>query len=287
MIDAMTVTEFGWYLRCPFRYWLKYVRRLREVEDKAVELDALQFGNLTHTVLQRFGEDSYFADSTDAERIAGCLEELLADSARADFGPNPLPAIRIQLARLRDRLRAFSRHQARRRLEGWKIHRCEFELPEATYLEIPDQPPMRIKGKIDRIDLNERDGSWMIIDYKTSEAGKTPDKTHKAARSSGRVWDDLQLPLYRHLAAQHGYAGPIQLAYMNLPKKSEQEALHVARWSPADLDDAIGTARDVVRNIRAGRFEMAEDYPARFEDAFANICQTRVFGGGDDLESET
>ena len=52
------------------------------------------------------------------------------------------------------------------------------------------------------------------------------------------------------------------------------------------LDDAIGTARDVVRNIRAGRFEMSEDYPARFEDAFANICQTRVFGGGDDLETD-
>jgi ATP-dependent helicase/nuclease subunit B len=76
------------------------------------------------------------------------------------------------------------------------IRRCEFELPENTFLEIPDQAPMRIKGKIDRIDQNERDGSWMIIDYKTSEAGKTPDKTHKAARSSGRVWDDLQLPLY-------------------------------------------------------------------------------------------
>lgn len=287
VVDAMTVTEFGWYLRCPFRYWLKYIRRLREVEDSAVELDALQFGNLAHTVLQRFGEDRGFADSSDPEYIARVLEDLLADSARADFGSNPLPAIRIQLARLRDRLHAFSRHQARRRLEGWKIQRCEFELPEATYLEIPEQAPMRIKGKIDRIDQNERDGSWMIIDYKTSEAGKTPDKTHKAARSSGRVWDDLQLPLYRHLAAQHGFEGPIQLAYMNLPKKSEQEALHVARWSPADLDDAIGTARDVVRNIRAGRFEMSEDYPARFEDAFANICQTRVFGGNsDELESE-
>jgi len=126
----------------------------------------------------------------------------------------------------------------------------------------------------------------MIIDYKTSEAGKTPDRTHKAARSSGRVWDDLQLPLYHHLAAQHGITGPVQLAYMNLPKKAEQETLHVARWSPADLDDAIGTARDIVRNIRAGRFDMADDYPARFEDAFANICQTRVFGGAEDLETE-
>jgi len=284
--EAMTVTEFGWYLRCPYRYYLKYIRRLRQVEDSAVELDALQFGNLTHDVLQRFGEDPDHARSTDPVRIASYLEELLVETARAGFGAQPLPAIRIQLARLRERLRTFSRYQARRCAEGWVIRRCEFELPEATYLEIPDQEKMRIKGKIDRIDQNERDGSWMIIDYKTSEAGKTPDRTHKAARSSGRVWDDLQLPLYHHLAAQHGITGPVQLAYMNLPKKAEQETLHVARWSAADLDDAIGTARDIVRNIRAGRFEMADDYPARFEDAFANICQTRVFGGAEDLETE-
>ena len=285
-LDAMTVTEFGWYLRCPFRYYLKYVRKLREVDDGAVELDALQFGNLTHEVLQHFGEDREYARSTDPERIASHLEELLVESARKSFGADPLPAIRIQLARLRERLRVFARHQARRSADGWTIHSCEFELPAATFLEIPDQPPMRIKGKIDRIDQNERDGSWMIIDYKTSEAGKTPDRTHKASRASGRVWDDLQLPLYHHLAAQHGFDGRVQLAYMNLPKKPEQETLHVARWSPADLDDAIGTARDIVRNIRAGRFEMADDYPARFEDAFANICQTRVFGGADDLETE-
>jgi ATP-dependent helicase/nuclease subunit B len=110
----MTVTEFGWYLRCPFRYYLKYIRRLREVEDSAVELDALQFGNLTHEVLQGFGEDHDHNRSTDPKHIARYLEELLVDRARADFGANPLPAIRIQLARLRERLRVFARHQARR-----------------------------------------------------------------------------------------------------------------------------------------------------------------------------
>ena len=283
---AMTVTEFGWYLRCPFRYYLKYVRRLRLVDDSAVELDALQFGNLTHEVLQRFGEDASVADSTDPDRITAYLDDLLVDRARATYGARPLPAIRIQLSRLRQRLHVFSRHQARRRADGWKIQRCEFELPEETWLSIPDQEPMRIKGKIDRIDRNERDGSWMIIDYKTSESGNSPDKTHRAARTSARQWNDLQLPLYHHLAAQHGYTGPVQLAYMNLPKKPEQEALVVARWTAADLDDAIGTARDIVRNIRAGRFEMADDFPARYQDDFANICQTRVFGGGDDMESD-
>ncbi len=117
-LEAMTVTEFGWYLRCPYRYYLKYIRRLREVEDAAVELDALRFGNLTHEVLQHFGEDPDYARSTDPVRIAGYLEELLVDRARAGYGSDPLPAIRIQLARLRERLRVFARYQARRSADG-------------------------------------------------------------------------------------------------------------------------------------------------------------------------
>lgn len=149
---------------------------------------------------------------------------------------------------------------------------------------------MRIKGKIDRIDQHERDGSWMIIDYKTSESGKRPEATHQPSKSKvskgARPWDDLQLPLYRHLAAQHGFDGPCKLAYMNLPKKPEEAAIHVARWTPADLDEAIVCAQEIVRDVRAGRFEMTDDYPGHFQDDFANICQTRVFGGDELGEAE-
>lgn len=286
-VASMSVTEFGWYLRCPYRYWLKYVKKLRVVEDGGVELDALQFGNITHEVLQGFGEDASIAVSTDPDQIRDYLDDALDRAAYKLFGRRPLPAIRIQLARLRSRLHAFSRHQARHRAEGWRIDRCEFELPAETFLQVPGQEPMQIKGKIDRIDRNERDGSWMIIDYKTSESGKRPEITHKATgRNAARGWDDLQLPLYHHLAAQHGVDGRVQLAYMNLPKKPEDAAIHVARWSQAELDDGIEVAREIVRKIRGGHFEMTDTYPGHFEDDFANICQTRVFGGGDELEAE-
>ncbi|MBK8261555.1 MAG: PD-(D/E)XK nuclease family protein [Nannocystis sp.] len=286
-IESMSVTEFSWYLRCPYRYWLKYIKKLRAIEDGAVELDALQFGNITHEVLQGFGEDREIASSSDPERIAAYLDDALDRAGVKLFGRRPLPAIRIQLARLRDRLHAFSIHQARHRAGGWLIDRCEFTLPEGTCLKIPGQEDMPIKGQIDRIDRSERDGSWMIIDYKTSESGKIPEKTHRSgARGGERNWDDLQLPLYRHLAAQHGVTGEVRLAYMNLPKKPEDAALHVARWNPAELDDGIEVAREVVRRIRAGRFEMADAYPGHFQDDFANICQTRVFGGADEVEAE-
>ena len=282
----MSVTEFGWYLRCPYRYYLKYIKRLRVVEDAGVELNAIQFGNIAHEVLQGFGEDAEIARSTDAERIALYLDDALDRAATAAFGRKPLPAIRIQLARLRARLHAFSRHQARHRAEGWAIEHCEWELPEDSFLAVPGEEPMRIKGKIDRIDRNEATGAWMIVDYKTSESGKRPEATHQATgarkRDSGRTWDDLQLPLYRHLAQQHGYDGEVKLAYMNLPKKPEDVAIHVARWTQFDLEEAIDVARDIVRNVRAGNFAMADDYPGHYQDDFSNICQTGVFGGSDD-----
>jgi len=284
--EAMSVTEFGWYLRCPYRYYLKYIKRLRVVEDAGVELNAIQFGNMAHEVLQHFGEDPSIADSDSAEEIALYLDGALERSAAAAFGRKPLPAIRIQLARLRTRLHAFSRHQARHRADGWTIEHCEWELPEASFIQVPGEIQMRIKGKIDRIDRNSRTGAWMIVDYKTSESGKRPEATHQASgarkRDSGRTWDDLQLPLYRHLAAQHGYGGDVKLAYMNLPKKPEDVAIHVARWTEFDLEEAINVARGIVRDVRAGRFEMADDYPGHFQDDFSNICQTGVFGGSDE-----
>ncbi|HFE46820.1 MAG TPA: PD-(D/E)XK nuclease family protein [Nannocystis exedens] len=288
--ETMSVTEFGWYLRCPYRYYLKYIKRLRVVEDAGVELNAIQFGNIAHEVLQHFGEDPSIANSDNAEEIALYLDDALGRSATATFGRKPLPAIRIQLVRLRARLHAFSRHQARHRADGWTIEHCEWELPEASFIEIPGEAPMRIKGKIDRIDRNSRTGAWMIVDYKTSESGKRPETTHQARgarkREQGRTWDDLQLPLYRHLAAQHGYDGDVKLAYMNLPKKPEDVAIHVARWTEFDLEEAIDVARGIVRDVRAGRFEMADDYPGHFQDDFSNICQTGVFGGSDDDNDE-
>ncbi len=282
VLETMSVTEFGWYIRCPFRYWLKYVQRLRVVEDSAVELDALQFGSITHEVLECFGRDPSINDSSERLRIAEYLDDTLADHVRREFGTQPLPAIRIQLTRLRTRLHAFARLQARRRADGWRIRHCEYELPEESYLEIPGDAQMRITGKIDRIDQSERDGSWMIIDYKTSESGKTPERTHQQrARTGEKIWCDLQLPLYQHLAGQHGFTGRVQMAYLNLPKKADDVSVQVARWSAIDLEGALDAARDIVRSIRAGKFEMADAYPGNFNDDFANICQTKVFGGGE------
>lgn len=285
--ESMNVTDFRTYLACPYRYALRRLIGLEAIADDAAELDALQFGTLAHEVLERFGSDQAAGDSEDPREIRIFLLRTVGEVAQRKYGPHPLPAIRLQLARLEQRLERFAELQARLRAEGWVIRHTEFKFATTTMLDVPGQEPMPIRGKIDRIDYNEARDQWRIIDYKTGERGQSPFEVHHGRKTLPRdgelPWRDLQLPLYRYLAQQHDVGDNIELAYIVLPKKADDVALRVAGWEQEHLAAAIDVARSVVRDIRAGSFRMNRESASPF-DPFARICQTFAFGenGGDE-----
>ena len=282
--EAMSITEFRDYLKCPYRYALKRLLRLEAKDDSATELDALQFGNLAHDALCEFGRDDKINACEDAEKIEAYLIRVVDSLAPQKFGKSCLPAIAVQLARLKQRLCSFARLQAKLSAEGWRVRHCELEFNANVSLDIPGQAPMPLRGKIDRIDCNEGAGTWRIIDYKTGDSAESPHRSHHGCEdlpdevSSDWAWRDLQLPLYHYLVRQSalGIDGEIALAYICLPKQAGGVRLSEAQWTSAYLDHAIETARDVVRNIRAERFAMNPDFDGRF-DELARICQTAAF----------
>ncbi len=278
-LARIRVTAFRQYLQCPFRWYLANVERLESIGDDGDELDPLAFGILAHEVLQHFGNDESARECTDPEQIYKHLADQLNRIAANRYGKRPPPAVRIQLDRLSRRFEGFARFQARTRSEGWRIVQCEFRLQDCT-LDLPDQQPIVVTGTIDRIDFHEGEECFRISDYKTSDRGDTPMKAHHGKERYDGTWIDLQLPLYRHLAAQCGYGGDIQLGYINLPKDVKAVEFCAARWTDEQLEEAIDAAREVVRNIRAGHFMMNDDFNAAFDD-FANICQTNVLGRAD------
>jgi len=132
---------------------------------------------------------------------------------------------------------------------------------------IVDGQPMGLRGRIDRIDV-DRSGKRVLLDYKTSDTARTPDRTH---RQEGR-WVDLQLPLYRRLLAGLGIEGQVQLGYVVLPKDTSRVGHLLAEWTEAELREADEAAAHVIREVRAGVFwPPASPPPAGFED-FAAIC---------------
>jgi RecB family exonuclease len=267
-VTSMRVTEFRDYLACPYRYYLRHRLRLERLADDAEELDGLGFGSLIHEVLRRFGGGP-LAAATDTREIGGFLSQSLNEVLGECYGPKPLPAIRVQAEQLRARLAAFADWQAGWAAAGWRIEHVEWQPEEGQARLMVDGRPMFLRGRIDRVDVHPSEGRRVIFDYKSSNQPDSPEKTH---RRQGQ-WVDLQLPLYRHLAAALGLDGPVGLAYIALPKDIRQVGPLWAEWTEADLADADAAAAEVVRKVRAEQFWPPASPPPAFFDDLAAICQ--------------
>ena len=259
---TVSVTALRDWLACPFRFFLRRMMRMESRDLQKAELDARDFGTLVHAALQAMGEDPDLRDSTDEATLRDGLLEVLDREARQRFGATPSLPLVIQLESARQRLRRVAAIEAAERQAGWRTERVEWEF------EVP-LGPLRVRGKIDRIDRHE-DGRVRVIDYKTSDKPVTPLDAHidslredDATRPDWlqvevagkmRRWVDLQLPLYRRaLAADYGTA--LSCAYFNLPKAIGETGL--LEWpddQPELQDAAERCAEGVAAAIGAGEF---------------------------------
>lgn len=254
--QPLPVTDFRRLLADPYLWALERHLELRGARDDAREMDPPLFGSLAHRVLELFGR-SPEALETDPRRIAGCLSRLLDDAALERFGPAPLAAVPLQVEQLRSRLMEFARWQAEWTAEGWRIFATEARTPpQGVELDV-DGSPILLSGRIDRIDHHCARGTWAILDYKTGDRVRRPEQTHGGPGD----WRDLQLPLYRHLLGrlQDTAGAPLEgpkpedevlLGYLCLSGEKESRIPWFASWGRAELDDALETARGIIRRLR-------------------------------------
>jgi RecB family exonuclease len=221
------ITKLESYGRCGFQYFAGQVLGLGEPEDLEEEISPRTRGKLLHAILHEFlSEGTMPADpaSLDAkgrERLAAELlriaekhltelpsGDLVSEAVRATFtaGLDPLagPPRRTGV------LAAFLDAEIARRAEHWTPVALEWsfggrsgEVALATA-----QGPIRLKGKIDRVDEHV-DGGLLVLDYKS---GTLPAKIDA---ESGVV---LQLEAYLHAyaTAARSSATRWNAAYMSL-----------------------------------------------------------------------
>ncbi|MBI5362406.1 MAG: PD-(D/E)XK nuclease family protein, partial [Planctomycetes bacterium] len=249
VIERISVSAFRTYLASPYLYYLEHVLRLGSADDRARELDPLQYGSLAHDVLADFGRDATARELVDERALAAFLRERLERRAAARYGDRAEPAVALQIERMKHRFDLFAAKEVARRNEGWGVFAVECSPEEDVLLDV-DGAPIALSGRIDRIDARGvgREREFALLDYKTGDKAKEPDKAH---RSRG-AWRDLQLPLYTLIAKALGAANVTQLGYYALGKDAVNCGVKRAPWKPADIDGAILLAKEVVRSIRRG-----------------------------------
>ncbi len=301
--QRLDVTSLGDYLKCPFRYYLKHVLRMRGSEPERAEWNARDFGNVAHEVLERWGRDPEAREFEKTEAIHQWLSAELDRVVREWFGKRVPLAVRIQTEALRQRFSWLARVQAITREEGWEIVAVEQKV------EIP-AGGTTIIARIDRVDRHRDSGRLRVLDYKTGKVD-TVDRAHRkkltatatlpghlsldcpavyAATEKNKaadfLWHNLQLPLYA--AGLYAQGGPLPTpCYFTLrATQAEVDILEWADFEETDLTSARACASWVAGCIDARVFwppaekVLFDDYALLaagrpFEEMFQEICGDR------------
>ncbi len=273
--ERISVTALRDYLACPFRFYLKQIVRMAEPEPDRREMNARDFGSITHLVLEIWGHDTEARRITDPATLGRFLKATLDQLILEQFGRKPPLAIRIQRQAILQRLVWFANQQVKVRSEGWEIIDVERKL------SIPSNGFI-ISGKIDRIDIHNETGRLRVIDYKTGDAkdvekehrhkitsvktrvpahfeeGSAPFQTAEDAKgkTADYFWKNLQLPLYA-LAENPAHTGaqPPVPTYVHLGKTEDN--VKFTPWetfNSEDLASAKSCADWITASIRQRNF---------------------------------
>ncbi len=274
----MSVTQFRDYLACPFRFYLKHGLKMQEIDATRTEMEPMEFGNLLHQVLEKFGREGESATSTDADVIRAEFHRLLDSELHRVFGPRLSVPVTIQRESARQRLAGWAEFEAAERAKGWRIVAAETRIsPEGDPWALAG---MIISGVVDRVERHEQHGV-RLIDFKTYSPTAAPGGTRKTVEdyhlakikrtedaadfpawmitrnSRGEVarWTDLQLPLYR-LAMERRHPGAkIHTAYATLGKTKADIGLDA--WPDLEgwqLASAKTCAEGIIAAVRARTF---------------------------------
>jgi len=295
-VTSIRVTGFKHYLECPLRFYLGQVMKLQPFDPDQREIGAADYGTLLHRVLENFHKTGPH-DSTDEKIIAAWLDQELNRVIAKHYGRHPAPVIRVQTESMRVRLRHLAAVQAAERRDGWRIIESEYAVKKEHGYTIG---PLTLTGTMDRVEIHEERG-LRILDYKTFARTQTPEDTHfgsprehmdlpeaaisrpdKRGSLIEKSWIDLQLPLYRRLAAAV-WPGPAErglaAGYLLLPGSPDDTQIALLSLDESAQSDAECCADAVAERIAQGVFWPPAERVKydNFSDWFGNEDPRTIF----------
>jgi superfamily I DNA/RNA helicase len=276
-----SVSQLDDYAQCPMKFFFKYILALEDLEEAESEIASDAKGRLVHKILERFG-DIQRRENIDIEEAHAVMPRIVQDETRHyEWQFDDLyweEEKRMLVSRLKKPdepkgiLKAFLEveFEPEKELLNGNFKPTHFEYhfgsfhgeasprslaTSATFaLQIPREtgkPPIRIRGIIDRVDIDEEYQRFAVYDYKTGGYA-TVKKIERGI--------SFQLPIYlRAVAQQENLHTPAAGAYYVLKKVKEVgKKGYLGIWDA--LKDEYKYKKDgSVKQPPAG-FYSAEDY---------------------------
>ena len=287
---AFSATALNDYGCCPFMYFCKRVLGLEPIEEPEEELTAIERGNLYHKILWRFYTElrdesaEYLSDNERDAVVARIISVANEECNRFE---------KIGLVRNRTLWR-LARRAIERNLERFVDHEIAnaekhpdrrpayFELCFGLELRPPyDENSVRdplivedvhLCGKIDRVDVTEKENACAVVDYKTGNA-----VTSWREVAEGR---SFQLPVYwmacEELLLRDRGMQCVEAQLYRLCGDYAKAEKRLGR-SRSEWEVSLAQCREYIKeyaeNIRSGRFPVvpSDDCPGWCD--YREICR--------------
>lgn len=197
---GISATMLNDFLVCPYKFYAKYIFKLKSTERPENFIASYKYGNIIHQAL----EELYEKDAPkDAKTISLKLAESFQKSVETfdAFWLNPLE--KEQAADMIRKFNIFAKSEEERFENGWEVVTQE----DVLDVKFGDMP---IKGRLDRIDKNEKLSA--IIDYKF----KTIKEFKKFEPEKIK---DVQMPLYALLFYKKYKKKPDEVFWYDMKKE--------------------------------------------------------------------
>jgi ATP-dependent helicase/nuclease subunit B len=251
------------YAKCPFQYFLKRILLLETIEEPSEEIEAFELGSLVHSILYEFYKtikeknillkncnDKTFkiAEKIIFEVAGKKVDRLNLQSTPAFFEREKI----FGIAGNKQNSILYRFLETERNNEGSYIPQY-FEIAFGSFNKsVPEYEvnvkDVKIRGKIDRIDLDEENEKYKVIDYKLS--GKKPTKPDLESGIS------LQLPIYLYAsrvliqAQLNKELIPAQAVIYSLKlKKGEfgEKIIHISNKRNIEENELIESNKELIR----------------------------------------
>ncbi|OCS47486.1 PD-(D/E)XK nuclease family protein [Ralstonia pickettii] len=197
--STLSAAAYNSLRRCPYQFFVGRMLRLGELEEVSDELEKRDIGEILHAILHRFHRQLLETPMQDpADRLS-----LLQTITDEQFGPllaedgNALRFYRRWLGVMP----SYLAWQAAREADGWRFEAGEVDVD--TSITLPDERALRLRGRIDRIDVHDEHGV-AVLDYKTQSQ-------MALVRRAKTPFEDCQLPFYGVLDARADSGGWVSL----------------------------------------------------------------------------
>jgi ATP-dependent helicase/nuclease subunit B len=278
---GLAPTPLERYARCPFQYFSADVLRLEPVRQPlAQELDAAVLGTVCHAALRRCYErllpTGWPAEPVTDDTVEWCIHSAVEEAA-ADYESRHHTGHHVLWEMAKDTIISL----VAAAVEADEAAQAgDHFIPVAFEVEAEgmfpqeggsDAAPMRIRGRVDRVDRHRSSGEIRVVDYKFKRGGSIKAEDRHLVQAALRGVR-LQPPLYTCLDIPgYGKPGTVQLFFL-APRWTPpiaRSSFAATVWASATGARLRHTVTTLTDGIRAGRFFI-------LPGGYCDTCEFRV-----------